>query len=419
MLDLLKSPKAGTRAKAARELGKAQDPTTVPALADALSDPSDKVRREVIIALAQIHQPDSLEALIKATRDTDDECRVLAVQSLVGYYTGTVPTAGFGGFVKKNWDRAKEHFNADTTRINPGVPVDPKVIAALDSTLNGAGSNRASQEAAKGLGILVAESAVPDLVRSAHSSDVPLSLESLNALSKIKDRSAGPQLVDLIDSPNKDVKQQAAVTVGILRTESAAPKLQSMFENDPDPKDDENALEGLAYIGNPASEPVFIKALSSVDKAIRTSAAEGLARTGDPKALTAVENALTVEKDADVKLALEFAVTAMGKLDYLTTLLNELTSRTRSDVAQSYLIELCRVPGFLPKLYPYLQSPNAGIRKGLCAVLMYGGDQTSLDQLDRLSHDPSGDVAAAALRAKQGLRTRLGAAAAAPSSPGH
>ena len=162
MLDLLKSPKAGTRAKAARELGKAQDPTTVPALADALSDPSDKVRREVIIALAQIHQPDSLEALIKATRDTDDECRVLAVQSLVGYYTGTVPTAGFGGFVKKNWDRAKEHFNADTTRINPGVPVDPKVIAALDSTLNGAGSNRASQEAAKGLGILVAESAVPD-----------------------------------------------------------------------------------------------------------------------------------------------------------------------------------------------------------------------------------------------------------------
>jgi HEAT repeat protein len=234
-----------------------------------------------------------------------------------------------------------------------------------------------------------------------------LSLEALNALAKIKDRSAGSQLVDLLDSPDKEIKQQASITIGILRTDQAAPKLQSLYENDRDPKTEEKALEGLAYLGLKTSVPVFTKALESVDKLIRTSAAEGLARAGDPKALPDLEKAYGVEKDADVKLALEFAMSALGKFDYLSDLVNELSSRTHADVAQPYLIELARTPGFLPKLYPYLQSPNATVRKRLCTVLMFGGDQTSLSQLDRLSHDPDSDVAAQAVQAKSGLRARL------------
>ena len=407
MIDELKSPNAGTRAKAARELGKVQDVSAIHALVEALSDPSEKVRREVVLALAQFHQPETLDGLIKATQDLNEEVRVLAVQSLVGYYTGNVPSPGFAGFVKKNWQRAKGHFNPDTVRINPGVFVDPKAITTLDATLKSTISTRASCEAAKGLGILVARAAVPDLVQAAHSSDQTLSLEALNALAKIKDRSAGSQLVDLLDSPDKEIKQQASITIGILRTDQAAPKLQSLYENDRDPKTEEKALEGLAYLGLKTSVPVFTKALESVDKLIRTSAAEGLARAGDPKALPDLEKAYGVEKDADVKLALEFAMSALGKFDYLSDLVNELSSRTHADVAQPYLIELARTPGFLPKLYPYLQSPNANVRKRLCTVLMFGGDQTSLSQLDRLSHDPDSDVAAQAVQAKSGLRARL------------
>jgi len=410
MIEQLKNPNASTRAKAARELGRAQDVSGLPALAEAVSDPSDKVRREVVLALAQMHQPEVLDALVKATQDDDEEISVLAVQSLVGYYTGNVPTPGFTGFVKKNWQRAKGHFSADTTRIDPGVYVDPKVIAALDATLKSTQSIHASCEAAKGLGILAARSALPDLVAAAHSSDEALSIESLNALSKIKDRSAGPRLLDLLDSPNKEIKQQASVTVGILRTAQAAPKLRYIFENDSDPKSQERAMEGLAYLGDAASIPVYTKALGSADKDIRTSAAEGLARARDPKVLPDLEKAYAVEKDAETRLALEFAMTSLGRPDYLIDLVNELSSRTRGDTAQPYLIELARISGFLPKLYPYLQSANADVRKRLCTVLMFGGDQTSLAQLDRLSHDPNSDVAAQALQAKSGLRARLAAA---------
>ena len=410
MIEELKSPNAGTRAKAARELGKAQDVSGLPALAEAVSDPSDKVRREVVLALAQMHQPEVLDALIKATRDNNEEISVLAMQSLVGYYTGNVPTPGFTGFLKKNWQRAKGHFNPDTTRIDPGVYVDPKVVAALDAALKSTRSIRASCVAAKGLGILIARAAVPDLVAAAHSSDETLSLESLNALSKIKDRSAGPQLVDLLDSPDKEIKQQASVTAGVLRTSQAQPKLRYIYENDADPKSEEKALEGLAYLGDEASVPVFTRALGSIDKEIRTSAAEGLARARDPKVLPDLEKAYAVEKDAGARLALEFAMSALDKLDSLNDLVNQLSSRTQWDVAQPYLIELARTPGFLPKLYPYLQSSSADVRKRLCTVLMFGGDQTSLDQLDRLSHDPNSDVAAEALQSKSGLRARLAAA---------
>jgi hypothetical protein len=47
---------------------------------------------------------------------------------------------------------------------------------------------------------------------------------------------------------------------------------------------------------------------------------------------------------------------------------------------------------------------------------MYSGDQTSLQQLDRLEHDPDTDVAAAALRAKSAIRARLNVTAPAAKS---
>jgi HEAT repeat protein len=406
LIDELKSPNASTRAKAAHELGKSGDVTAIPALSAALKDPNAKVRREVVVALAQMHQAQVLDALITATHDWDEKARVLAVRSLVGYYTGNLPSTGFTAFARGSWRWATARFEADDSRIDPGISLDPKVTAALDSALKSTGSNRVAQEAAKGLGILVAQPAVPDLVKAAHSSDPTLARESLNSLAKIKDRSAGHQLLDLLDSPNKDIKRDAAVTIGILRTEEALPKLQAMFEADPDQKDREKAIEGLAYLGEQPSTPLFLKALWSEDKSIRTSAAEGLARVRDPKTRSELDKAVAAESDADAKLAVEFALTSLGRMDYLSAVVDTLGSRVRGAVAQAYLIELARNPQFLPKLYPYLQSLDAAVRKRLCTVLMFSGNQSSLEQLDRLSHDPAGDVAAEALRAKQAIRAQ-------------
>ncbi len=406
----------GVRAKAARDLGKEGNPATIPALVGALSDPSAKVRREVVLALAQFHQAEVLPPLIQATKDLDGDVRVLGVQSLVGYYSGVTPSTGLTGFVKKNVQRVKGHFEADDTKIDPGVAVDPQVVTALIATLKDTRSMQAAREAAKGLGTLAVKPAVPDLVTAAHSSDTDLAREALNGLAKIKDLSAGPRLVDLLDSPNKDVKRDACVTIGILRTNEALPKLQSIFESSPDQKDRVAAIQGLAYLGQKVSVPLFTKALWSEDKNLRQAAAEGLARAADPQSLGELEKAVTVEKDAEVKLAIEFAITALDKQDYLSSLVSELGSKTRGDVARAYLTELSRNPAFLPRLYPYLQNQDSGVRKHLCTVLMYNGDQSSLEPLDRLSHDPDSDVAAQALRAKRAIRARLEAETPPPKS---
>jgi HEAT repeat protein len=400
------------RAKAAEDLGKQGDRSTIPALAEALKDPSSRVRREVVLALAQFHQPDVLPPLEQATQDVDDGVRITAVQCLVGYYTGVLPPSGWTGFMKKNWQRAASHFQSDDTRIDPGVAVDPTVINTLLTVMKQVRSNDASREATKALGILLAKSAAPDLVAEAHSSNGDLAREALNSLSKIKDRDSGPKLIDLLDSSNKEVKRDACVTVGILRAYEALPRLQTLFQTDSDVKDKVAAMQGLAYLGDKVSVPVFTTGLEDTNKEIRQGAAEGLARVADPQSLGPLEKALMAEKDAGPRLAIEFALAALGKEDALSDLVSDLGSKMRGDVARTYLTELSRKPAFLPRLYPYLQSPDNTIRKRVCEVLMYSGDQSSLPQLDRLEHDPDTAVAAAALRAKRAIRARLDAPAA-------
>lgn len=407
LAEQLKSSDADSRAKAAREIGRSDDRGALPALEAALRDPSNKVRREVVMALASFRQPEALDALITATRDSDPDVRTVAVESLVGYYTGKTPSPGFSGFLKRGAHAAKSIFSdEDTARIDPGVRVEPKVITALEAAMQDAGSIQAAREAARGLGVLVAQPAVPQLVKAAHSLDADLARGALNALAKIKDVSAGPELVDLLDSPNNDVKQDAAETVGILRTHAALPQLQAMYDKDRDKKNRQIALQGLAYIGDPVSSPVFLKALWSTNKPYRALGAEGLGRARDTQAIPEIEKALGAEKDVDARLAMRYALANMGRQNDLQSLVDALGSALHGDVAQAYLIELCRDPKFLPQLYPYASIGNATIRKRLCTVLVFTGDRTSLEPLDRLSHDKNNDVAIEALRALRAVRAR-------------
>jgi HEAT repeat protein len=405
----LKSTDAKIRAKTARELGQSGDSSVIPALVDALKDPDPKVRSEVVVALATLRQPPALDALTTVMKDPDVDVRGLAIEGMVGYYTGETPSTGFAGFMKKYWERAKSRFSPDTTQVDPGIALDPKVVNALREGLADTASARIERESARGLGVLHAKAAVPDLVKAAHSGDVDLSRESLSALAKIGDTSAGPELVDLLDSADNGVRLDDAVTLGILRTHDALPKLQSLYASGSDHKTMEKALEGLAYLGDPVSVPLFLKALWSTDKSLRISAAEGLARAGNAEALPDLLKAAGSERDAEARLAMEFALTALGRNDYLAEMVDELGSNLQGDVAQSYFVELTRRPGFLAVLYPYLDHHNPAVRKRLCDVLMYSGDSSSLAPLERLSRDSNNDVAGEALRALRAIRARSAA----------
>ena len=405
----LKNPNPDKRAKAATELGKMGDPKVVPALAAALNDSSPKVRRQVVIAVASYRTPQSLDALIKATMDNDEETRWLAVKGIEGYYTGSSPKGGVFGFMERQYHRAKEVFVQNSVRVSPGTAIDPQAVSALDRTMMDTRFPKAAREATVALGILQAKAAIRDLVKTAHSGDEDLAREALNSLAKLQDTSAGPQLIDLLDSSNTNIQQDAAVTVGILRTRSAVPKLQTMYQNSPKKETREKALKGLAYIGDPVSEPIFLKALYSSDSSVRTYAAEGLARTKGKQGLTELLRVTPAEKNESVKLAMEFGVTSLGRDDYLSSIIKQLSSGD-ADAAQAYLVELTRDSNMLSKLYPYMNSSDSDVRRRLCNVLMYSGDHSSLQPLERASHDKNSDVASAALNAMRSVRIRISSA---------
>lgn len=410
----LKSPDPKERVKAVKELAKSGTPSDVPALAAVLNDPETDVRREVVEALGAIHAAESLDPLIQATHDSDLKIRNLAIENLVNYYLGKLQAGGFTGIWKNTWNKAKEHFTQDDVKIDPGIQVEPKVVSALVEALNNADAVEPSRRAARGLGVLLAKDAVPDLVKGAHSMDDERALECLNSLLKIKDPVAGPQLVDLLDSSVEEVKLQAAVVVGLLKVQEAVPKLQTLYENGANKPIQEKSLQGLAYIGNPVSVPIFMKALWSNDKSIRAIAAEGLGRAGDAQGLPELQKAVNGEKSAEARLAMMFAITSLGEMTYMSDLVTGLGARFRGDVVRSYVIELTRKPGMLARIYPFMSHRDADVRRQLCTVLMYTGDATSIEPLEKLSQDSKGEVASEALRALRVVRMR---AAEAPPAP--
>ena len=403
----LRNPKPKIRARAAREIGETGDPSAVPALIAALNDSSVRVRKQVVVALASIRVKQSLQGLIQATSDSDSEVRWLAVKGIEGYYTGETHKTGFVAYMERQYRSAKRKFLGGPIRITPGTAVDPNAVSALDRVMMDTHHARAAQEAARALGILMARQAVHDLVITAHSPSEDLAREALNSLAKIQDTSAGPQLVDLLSSSNRNVQQDAAVTVGILRTRSAVPKLQALYENGQNKQTRQSALQGLAYIGDPVSVPIFLKALYDKEATVRAYAAQGLARAKGQQALSDLLRSAPAEKNASARLAMEFAVTSLGHNDYFSSLINALDSGQEEE-AQAYLVELARNGNFLAQLYPYLNSRNAQVQQGLCNVLMYAGDSTSIGPLEQLSHNRNSDVAAAALRALSAVRLRSG-----------
>jgi HEAT repeat protein len=109
------------------------------------------------------------------------------------------------------------------------------------------------------------------------------------------------------------------------------------------------------------------------------------------------------ETNADVRLAYNFAISHLGDLAFIDSIVLGLSATgSRGERARSYLIEL-GLP-IAPSLYPYLGDPDPGVREALCGVLAELGDTNAIDRLDPLLTDPRSEVADAANRAIQSLR---------------
>ena len=403
----LKDPEPKVRERAAQELGEGGNPAYVTVLAAAVQDQDEKVRMAVVKSLIRLGTEASLEPLSLALRDSIPEIRAWAINGLVNFYLPGYVDTGVRGFFRSMKTRVGSFFSdVDTVVIDPDVQPSAEVVRTLGQTVTGAPYMQTRVQAARALGILRAREAVPDLVKAAFDDDVDLILEVLRAFQKIKETSVGPRISFLMNYPQKSVQRATAITLGLLRTESAIPELRNLLETTGEKDVRVAALDALAFMPQPETGPVFLRYLENKEKLLRAAAALGLGRLKDLRYPGALEQARAKERDRSVRLALDFALVAHGNMDYLENVVAELDSRVRRGEARPYLIELAREQRVREALRPHLYSTDADIRKNLCMVYAESGTSSSISYLEVLLDDSDAEVAEEARRAIRILRSR-------------
>jgi HEAT repeat protein len=235
----------------------------------------------------------------------------------------------------------------------------------------------------------------------------------LVALEKIRDPSAGPSLVFLLNDLNEKVQLTAIEATGLLGNREAINDLRRLLDRSHNKDVKRAALTALAQMPDEELHGVYAAYIANKDDGLREAAAEGFARLRNPSDLASAQNAFANENKTGPRLAQAFALVSLGKrgmaeFDPLRYLVNNLNSALYRDTTRPYLIELARDPQVREALYPALRDPvvTKDEKTGLAQVLAASGDSASLAPLEALAKDPDPEVSKEAFRALQSIRGR-------------
>lgn len=169
-------------------------------------------------------------------------------------------------------------------------------------------------------------------------------------------------------------------------------------------KQDDGSTKGAAEIA---------RRLASPDPLARQRAAEELARLSATDQQKMVAGYRLQEKNARVKLALDWALYRMGKTDALFSIVRELDSSRRNQ-AESYLTQLDSPE----PLYIFLNRANHKIKIRLLEVLASIGDSGTLARIEPYTRSLDPRMAEAARFSQREITRRLASAPTnAPTRP--
>jgi HEAT repeat protein len=392
----LKNPDAPRRLAAARDLGMAKFQPAIPALLPLAEDTDASVRRQAELALEEMGNIGVLPGLVQFTADSEPDIRDRAVQALVNLHLprATGPTAALTKLGNLINPRSDEYSDAVA---EPDVPVDPSVVTALRARMSDS-EDKIRRHASRGLGIVHAEPAVPELlVAAAQDRDPDVRFEAVRALRKIGDASAADRLLPMLDLNMDRVRNEIITTLGSLKCRGAVADLTRVFEQGkPGDRARTLALSALADIADPSSRPVFLAAKGDKDVSVRLYANEGLARLGDSSLGTMMSAERLVERNARVQTAQAFGLLRMAREEYLDELVRALGSPATRELAREYLIETA--PAQRPALFAN-HAKSATVRAELADVFGLMEDRSALPALEELERDSDSDVARNAERA--------------------
>jgi HEAT repeat protein len=390
-----------------------QGQTAIPTVAAYLNSASVDTRLEAVKQLTALGGKETIDPLIQATKDADPEMQFRAADGLVNYYLPGYVRQGLGSTVIRVGGAIKAKFNdANDQIVDAFVLVRPDVIAALGQLARAGSSMDSRANACRAIGILRGRAALPDLIDALRTKDNSVMYESLAAMEKIGDPSAGPRITYLLRDLDDHVQTTAIEAAGTLRSTDALPTLRGIVANPRNTKAQRAALAAIAMMPQTQDRDLFLNQLGSKDEKLRAAAAEGLGRIADRADQPALDKSWNGEDKMSPRLAAAFGLLMEGNLNLAEDspfryLINTLNSAAYHDVAYAYLVEAARQKPVLQALYTQIDPGTKEEKIYLARILAASGDQNSVPWLDKVSRDNDQDVAKEGLRALRSLRARL------------
>jgi HEAT repeat protein len=384
----------------------------IPALAAMLSDPDLEVRVETVKALVEIGTQHSLEPLARAVRDNDPEIQIRAADGLVNFYLPGYARTGLSGSLRRAGGRVVGRFTETNDQvIDPYVEVRPEIIEALGWLVRSGASMEARANAARAVGVLRGRAALPDLLEAVRSKDTQLIYESLVAIQKIGDHSAGPRLEFLLRDLDERVQATAVETAGLLRNTGALPALAQVLGRTSSRRVRRAALTSIAMMPDASVRTLLAGYLNDRAAELRAAAAEGLGRLKDPADLPALQKGYDEESSALARLSMAFGLVTHGRVELtefspLQFMINNLNSAARANAAKALLTEAARDDAVRGLLVSALPRATRDEKIGVAEVLAASGDASNQAVLEALTKDSNVEVASAAVRALRILRAR-------------
>jgi HEAT repeat protein len=372
-----------------------------------LRNPDAKTRLSALKLLREAKYPEAIGPIAPLVTDPVDDIQLEAITTELSFYVGEeVKERRMIGFVveRRNPAVAASAFDLGPTAVVPrGVP--PEVVTALIQAIDD-DNPRVRLEATYAVGVIASPPLTGDqparLVKALDHYDPDIRMAAARVVGRLCVTQAGDVLMKAINDSHADVRYAAMRALGTLHEVRAAGALTEQLAFYKKGEGAWSALDALAHLAQPASVPLFKERLTDKDPKMRRAAAEGLGRIGDASAIADMMTGVTSDESEEVRVAMAFALQKLGR-NYVTRIVDAMDSPHMVPQAQDYLIELG--PPIASTLYPHLQDSDQGIREGVAEVLGLIGDDKSLAPLQAITTDKDPNVATAAKRAIERIRS--------------
>jgi len=387
--------------------------SAIPVVAQYLNSTEPDTRAEAVRQLIQIGGKDTIDPLLRATSDPDAEVQIRATDGLVNYYLPGYVKQGLASTISRAGSVVRTKFSdTNSQTIDAFVIVRPDVITAVGKVASGGISMDSRANGCRATGILRGEAALDDLVAALKTKDNRVMYESLIAMQKIRDASAGPRVAHLVRDLDDKVQGAAIETVGLLRAKEALPALRGIISSPRNKNAERAAVSAMALMPEAGDGKILEGYVGVKDERLRASAAEGLGRINKAELKPLIEKIWKEDDKMQPRLAAAFGLVLNGEtattdeapLRYLVNTLNSVSYR---DVAVAYLMEAALDQKVAKALFGPLEQGMKDEKIQLSRVLGASNEADAVPVLEKTSRESDAEVAQEGLRALRSLRARL------------